>query len=157
MGEAMIEIPSSLIATLPTGAETVARGWWDSLTDADRQQLIDMWDERLEVKFFSPQCSDAGDTDDWERVPKVRGSRFVPTDDTRGLEEWGPGYFEHLLQHPELVIVWEPEQRTFHIGCTSHPAARECMKSGQVPVDFRCPLDSLACPLLPLRGSRRTN
>jgi hypothetical protein len=127
------------------------------MSDVDRQQVAGMWDERLEVRFFSPQRSDAGQVDDWENVPEVQGGRFVPTDDTRGLKEWGPGYFEHLLQHPELVLVWEPEHRTFYIGCTQHPAAQECLKSGEIPVDFRCPLDLTACPLLQLRGSRRTN
>jgi hypothetical protein len=152
----MDELPADLLAALPLGAGPVAQNWWASLTEADRRLVAGLWDERREVKFFTPQPDDAGRVDSWEQVPGVIGGRFVPPDDARGLGEWGPGYFEHLLQHPELVIVWEPEQRTFHIGCTRHPAARACLESGHVPADFVCPLGSESCPLLALRGSRLT-
>jgi hypothetical protein len=94
--------------------------------------------------------------DEWEQVPTVKGGRFVPPDDARGLAEWGPGYIEHLLQHPELVLLWEPAQRTFHIGCTRHAAARSCLESGGVPKGFACPVGSASCPLLPLKGARLT-
>jgi hypothetical protein len=150
----MLECPPDLLAALPKGAEAIAKDWWSSLSDADRKQISGMWDQRLEVKFFSPQPSDVGQADSWEQVPEVEGGRFVPTDDTRGLKEWGPSYFEHLLQHPELVLVWEPEHRTFHIGCTQHADARKCLTSREVPVNFRCPLELARCPLKSLRGSR---
>lgn len=78
---------------------------------------------------------------------------FIPHDDAWGLSEWGPGYFEHLLQHPEMVLLWEPAERTFHIGCTRHSAARACLESGRVPREFACPFDSRSCPLEPIRGS----
>ena len=151
----MVEFPSDLIAALPQGSESVARDWWSTLSDDDRRQIAGLWDERLEVKFFTPQRSEAGRQDDWEHVPDVEGGRFIPSDDARGLKEWGPGYFEHLLQHPELVLVWEPERRTFHIGCVQHPAAQQCWKVGEIPPEFTCPLDLSTCPLLSLRSSRR--
>lgn len=112
----MLEFPSDLLAALPSGADKIAKHWWESLSEADRQRVSGMWDERLEVKFFTPQSSSDGEADTWEEVPKVIGGRFVPADDSTGLAEWGPGYFEHLLQHPELVLAWEPQRRTFHIG-----------------------------------------
>ena len=68
-------------------------------------------------------------------IPAVQGGRFVSSDDD-GREEWTPGYFEHLLQHPDLVLAYEPPHRVFYI-CTQHAAARACAENGacelQVP------------------------
>jgi hypothetical protein len=150
----MSDLPADLLAALPPGAVEVARRWWSSLSEADQRRVAGLWDERLEVQFFTPQPDDTGQVDCWEQVPTVVGGRFVPRDDAWGLSEWGPGYFEHLLQHPELVIVWEPVGRTFHIGCTRHPSARACLTSGEVPSAFVCPLGIESCPWEPLRGAR---
>jgi hypothetical protein len=150
----MPEPPADFLRTLPPDAESVARAWWDSLTDDQRGRIAGAWDDRLEVRFFTPQGEDEGAADGWDRVPRVVGGRFLPPDDAWGLEEWGPGYFEHLLQHPELVIVWEPQMRTFHIGCTRHATARACLESGLIPEGFECPEGAVACPLRPLRGAR---
>jgi hypothetical protein len=59
-----------------------------------------------------------------------------------------------LLQHQELILAYDPTHRTFHIGCTQHPAAQACLKEGAVPTDFACPLASTSCPLNALRGAR---
>jgi hypothetical protein len=147
------QLPTDLLAALPDGSSRVATDWWAALSETDRQRLAELWDERLEVKFFSPQTDDAGYADKWDEVPAVRGGRFIPHDDD-GRGEWGPGYFEHLLQHPELVLAYEPQVRTFHIGCTRHAAARACLANGEVPVGFVCPVAEAGCPLEVLRGSR---
>ena len=147
------ELPADLVEAIPPNALGVARDWWASLDDAKRRQVAGLWDERLEVRFFTPQADESGAVDSWDCVPDVTGGKYVPSDDARGQGEWGPGYFEHLLQHPELVLAWEPEQRVFHIGCTRHAAARACIWQGRVPADFRCPVDSETCPLIPLRGA----
>jgi hypothetical protein len=149
----MIEFPADLLAAIPPGSVAVAQRWWSTLSDDQRRQVAGLWDERLEVRFFTPQRDEAGRLDDWEDVPVVRGGRFIPADDAWGLAEWGPGYFEHLLQHPELMLLWQPAERTFHIGCTRHPAARDCLETGSVPVTFTCPASSRSCPLMPLRGA----
>lgn len=150
----MVEFPADLMQAIPRGAVPAARSWWDALPEPERRQVASLWDDRLEVHFFSPQADESGRLDDWAEVPTVEGGRFVPRDDAWGLAEWGPGYFEHLLQHPELVLLWEPERRTFHIGCTAHAAARSCLVAGQVPAEFACPAGTPSCPLLPLKGSR---
>jgi hypothetical protein len=149
----MNTLPSDLRALLPDGGITAAENWWSTLAPADRQRIADLWDDRYEVQFFTPQCDDSGAVDEWEKVPAVTGGRFVPKDNESVRPEWGPGYFEHLLQHPELVLAYEPEARTFHIGCTLHFAARTCLESGRVPIGFQCPVRSLTCPLIPLRGA----
>ena len=152
----MIELPDDLLAAIPAASAPIAERWWASLADDERGEVAGLWDRRREVHFFTPQADDSGRLDDWEEVPAVKGGRFIPPDDAWGLAEWGPGYFEHLLQHPELVLLWQPAERTFHIGCTRHAAARSCLESGGVPPGFACPAGSPSCPLLPLRGARLT-
>lgn len=151
----MDELPPDLLAALPAGAGPVAQRWWASLTETDRRRVAGLWDERLEVSFFSPQADADGCVDEWDQVPAVSGGRFVPSDND-GRTEWSPGYFEHLLQHPELVLAYEPPTRTFHIGCTRHAAARACLSAGGVPAGFTCPVGARPCPLLPLRGASLT-
>jgi hypothetical protein len=151
----MDEFPPELLAALPEGSGAVAMQWWASLSDVDRLKITVLWDERLEVCFFAPQADNTGCVDTWDQVPKVRGGRFVPSDND-GRSEWESGYFEHLLQHPELVLAYEPPRRRFYIGCTQHAAARACLTAGSVPAQFVCPVGSEGCPLEPLRGSRLT-
>jgi hypothetical protein len=139
------------LAILPSGAGPVVERWWASLSEVDRQRMVGLWDERLEVRFFSPQADSEGHADSWEQVPTVRGGRFVPSDDD-GQAEWSLGYFEHLLQHPELVLGYEAPNRIFYI-CTQHPTAQECRRMGRVPVDFVCSLSEASCPLVALRGA----
>ncbi len=150
----MVEFPADLLAALPESGSFVALEWWLSLSDTDRRQIADLWDGRLEVKFFMPQRNEDGQMDGWEEVPAVKGGRFLALDDCNGLSEWGPGYFEYLLSNPELLLAYDPTNRTFHIGCSRHPAAQECLLAGSVPTDFRCPVDSPSCPLTSLKGSR---
>jgi hypothetical protein len=148
----MEELPADLLAALPEAGLPIAQQWWASLAEADRRRIIGLWDERLEVRFFSPQPDEAGCVDEWEQVPTVQGGRFVPSEDD-GRGEWSSGYFEHLLQHPELSLAYESPNRIFHI-CTQHAAARACLAAGHVPQDFACPVAAASCPLLPLRGAR---
>ena len=115
----MEQFPPDLLAALPKRAGPIVEKWWASLSEADCRRLADLWDERLEVCFFSPKPDANECVDTWEEVPTVAGGRFVPHDDD-GRSEWGKGYFEHLLQHPELVMAYDPPRRTFHIGCTQH-------------------------------------
>ena len=137
--------PPDLLALLPPGAAPAVARWWGALADADRARLAGLWDARVEVRFFAP------DPDGLDTPPRVVGGRFGPRPDD-GRAEWAPGYFEHLLNHPELVMAVDPASgRAFHF-CTAHPAARACRSAGAVPADFACPLHSADCPLAPLRG-----
>src|SRR5690348_11332015 len=114
----MDDLPADLLEAIPANALPVVQAWWASLDDDRRRQVAGLWDSRREVRFFTPQADDSGAVDSWEQVPRVRGGKFIPPDDAWGLGEWGPGYFEHVLQHPELVLFCDPERRTFYISCT---------------------------------------
>src|SRR5438552_946116 len=67
-------------------------------------------------------------------------------EDTSGWEEWHAEYFEHLLNHPELVLLEPPAVRTFHI-CIRHEVARAVLTAGRIPPDFKCPFGIESCPM----------
>jgi len=65
---------------------------------------------------------------------------------------WDEDRFDYYPNHPELVIVWDSERRTFHIGCVAHAAARACWMSGVIPADFSCPFGRSDCLMDPMLG-----
>jgi hypothetical protein len=149
----MDNIPDGLQNVIPVTERGTVQEWWSTLSAIDRQRIATLWDERIEVNFFAPQTDDSGRLDDWNELPLVEGGRFIPHDD-RGFREWGPGYFEHLLQNPELVIGYDPEQLVVYHICSHHSAAQTCVAMGVVPAQFSCPVSDPLCPLLRLRGAR---
>ncbi len=145
----MDDIPLVLLEGLSPDAVVEARAWWCNLTDAARQEITFLWDERQDLYFFPAERDNSGDWR-WVRTPKVIGGRFAPRDEEPSWQEWYAEYFEHLICHPEFVdepLVW----RTFHI-CTAHEAARTVFTTGRLPSDFRCPFQSLTCPIRELIG-----
>lgn len=139
------DLPLELLTELPPAAVAEVRAWWCNLTDAERQEIDFLCDERHDLFFFPPDRDDAGEWR-WIRTPKVIGGRFVPRDEEPSWAEWYAEYFEHLVCHPELVFFEPSVWRTFHI-CTAHEVGRTFLKTGKVPEDFRCPFGSLACPI----------
>lgn len=146
----MDDIPRALLEGLSLGAVAEAKAWWCNLTEAARQEITFLWDERQDLCFFPPERDDSGKWR-WVRTPKVIGGRFVPPDEEPSWAEWYAEHFEYLVCHPELVFFEPPVWRTFHI-CTAHEAARTVLATGKLPTDFRCPLRSLACPIRELLG-----
>ena len=148
MTQASKQRPAPVPAALGTAFAEVDRAaveaWWEGLGDAQRAEVARLCDERLDACFFGVVAEERDHV-----VPKVRGGRFVASDD-----EWGPSYFDHLLAHPELVLVWDQTERTFHTGCTRHPDAQACWGKGAVPGDFACPFASDACLMAPFMGRR---
>lgn len=66
----MQELPRDLIETLPVGTVSEVQTWWSTLTDAEQQQIAKLWDNRLEVRFFTRQADSSGKLDDWEMCPE---------------------------------------------------------------------------------------
>lgn len=136
--------PKHLVDGCPDTELEQIQAWWDSLGEADRERISKLCDERRESCFFGVLG---------EAPPKVEGGHFLPDKDTLdqvGL--WDEDRFDYYLNHPELVIVWNAERRTFHIGCIAHAAARACWRKGHVPVDFVCPFGHADCLMNPMRG-----
>ncbi len=140
-------LPSSLIDSIPSVLLADAQRWWFSLSDSDRSELKMLCDSRREIFLFE---TFSGDDDS----PKVTGGKFIPHDHAFGINDWGEDYFQHLLDHPELMIVYDPELRTFHIGCSRHITARRCFAEGMVSDQFRCPFDSPECVMHKIVNNR---
>lgn len=137
----MVGIPPRLLANLAPADILSAETWWAGLSEADRAEVLNLWDNRQDRCLFG-----LAPYRDGAAPPVVIGGRFVPRDDAAGWAEWQAEYFEYLLNHSE--DVFEPTViRTFYIGCTRHEAARAVLASGRIPADFRCPLAEADCPL----------
>jgi hypothetical protein len=118
--------PTELLAMLPESAKAAVEDWWNGLGDADRRKLATLWDERLETRFFSPQTDASGQHDDWNAVPRATGGRFIPRENTDDFDGYGETFLELLLDDPAIILAYEGEQRTFHIGgVTPLPTSRQ--------------------------------
>jgi hypothetical protein len=126
--------------------QSAIASWWSKLSDAHREEVARLCDTRADTCFF-------GVVADESELPEVERG-LCEEDDVRPVEEWAPGHFEYLLNHPELVLIWDQAERTFHVGCTGHVQARACWKSGEVPAGFACPFVRSDCFMRPLVGRR---
>src|SRR5688500_15097014 len=99
--DAVTEVPSQLRAVYSDVDRDAIDAWWAGLDDGARKEVARLCDERADACFFGVVADERDHV-----VPKVRGGRFIADDDSWGFDEWGLSYFEHLIQHPELVLVW---------------------------------------------------
>jgi hypothetical protein len=138
-------LPLPLLTRLSAENAVPVAAWWDALSEADRSELLTLWDRRGNDCRFSLEI-DGGDPPVWHRLPLVDA---VFTDEAEPGDDWVPEWTDHLLSNPE-VWVWAAHRvvvmRTFHI-CTAHPAARAVLRAGFIPAAFACPLASAECPM----------
>jgi hypothetical protein len=142
----MIAIPTQLTRAFADVDRAAIASWWAGLSDEHHAEIAKLCDRRADTCFF-------GVVADESELPDVERG-LCDEDDVRPVDEWAPGHFEYLLNHPELVLIWDSTERTFHVGCTAHVDARTCWKRGSVPSGFRCPFDNGACLMRPLLGRR---
>lgn len=138
--------PSNLTDSIPDALLDDAKQWWTALSESDRDELTLLCDSRRELFLFETFSGDD--------APKVTGGKFIPHDNAFGIDDWGEDYFQHLLDHPELMIVYDTELRTFHIGCSRHIDARRCFVAGRMSNTFQCPFDSSVCLMHKIRNNR---
>jgi hypothetical protein len=143
----MIMMPSSLRDSLPAHLVADAEDWWAALADHDRVELVRLCDSRKEIFLFET-------LDPSKENAKISGGRFIPHDDGFGIQEWGEDWFDSLSSNPELMIVYDPHVRTFHVGCSRHIAAQNCFRNGKIGADFRCPFSDPACLMDQIRKNR---
>lgn len=139
-------LPDNLIESIPPPLRPDARAWWESLGESERDELALLCDSRREIFLFETFSEDDS--------PAVTGGRFIPHDDAFGIDDWGEDYFQHLLDHPELVIAFDPASRTFHLGCSRHVDARRCFAKGEIRHPFNCPFGSRECLMHQILGDR---
>lgn len=142
----MTPIPAQLIRRFADVDQDAIAIWWSKLSDAHRDEIARLCDTRADTCFF-------GVVEDESKLPKVERG-LCDEDEVRPVEEWAPSHFEYLLNHPELVLIWDQTERTFHVGCTAHVAAQQCWANGLTPSSFSCPFARNDCLMRPLVGRR---
>lgn len=142
----MTPIPTHLTQTFADVDQDAIAAWWSKLSGAHRDEVTRLCDTRAETCFF-------GVVADESELPDVERG-LCDEDDVRPVDEWAASHFEYLLNHPELVLVWDPTERALHVGCTAHADARACWKSGEVPAGFTCPFAGSDCLMRPMVGRR---
>ena len=143
----MNPIPATLANSLPDELVADAESWWQTLGSADRDELQRLCDARKNLFLFETFS-------DSDEKPEITGGKFIPGANEFGIDDWGEDYFQHLLDHPELMIVHDPTQRTFHIGCSRHIDARRCFVEGSVSETLNCPFTKQHCLMHTLLGDR---
>ena len=117
----MLPIPAQLTQTFAEVDQGAIAVWWSGLSDEHRAEVARLCDQRADTCFF-------GVVADESELPEVEQG-LCDEDDVRPVDEWAPSHFEYLLNHPELVLIWDETEPTFHVGCTAHADARRCWKN----------------------------
>ncbi|QDT65731.1 hypothetical protein [Calycomorphotria hydatis] len=139
-------LPQNMADSIPEHLTMDAVDWWESLETSERDELNQLCDARREIFLF--------ETLDEANHRKIAGGKFIPHDDAFGINEWGEDYFQHLLDHPELILAYDAEQRTFHVGCSRHIEARRCFAEGMISKSFQCPFSSGNCRISKILSGR---
>ena len=148
----MREFQDRLTEGLGPDDSAIVRRWLAGLSDAARQELTILWDERGDSCSWSAEVLEDGRAR-WNTLPIVRG-RFVRPGEVADDEEWRTDHLEYLLDHTQIWITdrLDGNYRIFHIGCIAHEGARDVLAKGRIPVDFACPLGKAGCPLREIMG-----
>lgn len=141
-------LPKNLVESLPVQLLDQAECWWRNLSSGDRKEIQHLCDQRKELFLFEM----FGDS---ETERKIEGGKFLPGSNAFGIEDWGEDYFQHLLDHPELILVYETENKIFHIGCTLHSEARDCFSKGKIHGSFNCPFQDKNCRIKKIIGNSK--
>lgn len=134
-------LPPDAIASLSPAEAAKASTWWQTLSDSARREFELLWDERNDdTSLYATTGGDGALT--WHQLPiTVRG---LIVEGRRPDHSFDEDLYDFLVNHPEGVVLLAG--RTFHI-CRAHPAARDVLRAGFLPCDFRCPFDDANCPM----------
>jgi|GEM_PF-2100893 len=148
----MRPVPPHLLQGFADIERADIEAWWRSLTNETRAQITQLCDERHEACLFGILGT--------EDAPEIETGHFLPgaedpQQSLQGEGAWNQDQFDYLMNHPELVVVWDPETRSLHIGCVAHFKARQCWQNMAVPADFSCPFHrGDTCLMVPFRGRK---
>jgi len=144
-----------LVDGFPDVARQEIERWWVSLTEERREQVAHLCDERQDKCVFGIVGIDE---------VEVESGHFMPDEEIQDDgDAWNQDRFDYLLNHPELVIAWEPSSGRVHHVCSAHAAALRCLVEGAVPKDLQCPFSAVelvegtgatTCLMDPFRGRK---
>lgn len=86
------ELPLTLLDAIPDAERNAVLRWWAEFAGADRQQVVEMCDERWEECFFGPSV-------ECDAPPVVLGGCFLPHDDAWRFADWEGDWREYLTDH----------------------------------------------------------
>jgi hypothetical protein len=137
-------LPEAFLEKCTPRERSEVESWWHTLSEHNRLEVHVLLDRRNGRRAFVYADDEQGQRN-WHELPI--GDDDLPFDDPQAYErQWRVDYFQHLLDHPELVISPDAVVRTFHI-CVDHAAARRVAANGRLTCDFRCPVADQACPI----------
>lgn len=138
-------LPDTFLEKCTEQERADVESWWRSLNDSSRSDVGVLLDRRNDSRAYIYADDESGNRA-WHVLPI--GDDVLPFDDPREYErEWQLDYFQHLLDHPELVISQDAVVSTFHI-CVAHPEARRVATDGRLTCEFQCPVnDDDDCPI----------
>ena len=145
-------LPDAFLRKCTVDERVEVESWWQNLDDDSQSDVCVLLDRRNDSRAFVYADDDSGRRD-WHVLPV--GDEDLPFDDPRQyVRECEYEYFQHLLDHPELVIAPPVVIRTFHI-CVAHPEARRVAADGELTCDFQCPVNDVNCPIRNFASSIR--
>jgi hypothetical protein len=118
--------------------------WWESLSGESQGDVRVLLDRRQESIAYVYAKSESGELS-WHTIPFIDDELPID-DDAENENEWQLDYFQHLLDHPELVIANDVVVRTFHI-CTQHLSAINVVKTCSIDHLFQCSDGNVNCPI----------
>jgi hypothetical protein len=146
-------LPGTFLEKCTAEERTDVESWWQSLNDDSRSDVGVLLDRRNDSRAYIYADDESGNRN-WHVLPI--GDEDLPFDDPQEYErEWQLEYFQHLLDHPELIISPDAVVRTFHI-CVAHPEARRVADVGKLTCAFQCPVDNDDCPIRAFASTIKT-
>lgn len=144
-------LPNEFLEKCSASEREEVESWWRGLNPESRTEVRVLLDRRNDSRAFVFSTDETGETT-WRVLPIVDDD--LPFDDPQVDErEWKIEYFQHLLAHPEQLLL-ETKVRTFYI-CVNHSRAREVAAEGQLSGHFICPAANTECPIQQFAGKIR--
>lgn len=121
--------------------DDATRLWWESLSEADQQDLRRRWDARSEeLSRVAPTEAN----EPWRRLPIHLVGHFVDPEDAVDERLMSQQLLEFILNHEDVRFFLA--EREYHI-CRQHPPAHQILRERRLPADFRCPKRGADCPM----------
>ncbi len=128
--------------------DAVLERWLQTLPASHRGEVVALFDERLDDVGLTrtlPKQPGSGFT----LLPIVLAGTMVEPDDEGAPGTWFQDFYEYAADQKYIFI----EERHFHI-CTRASSAREALRRGLIPADFKCSVAHRTCPMGRMLASR---
>ncbi|MDP2343985.1 MAG: hypothetical protein Q8O67_23710 [Deltaproteobacteria bacterium] len=134
--------PAAIFAGQSPEQRKASRAWWASLNEPAKLEFEQMWDSRSENTALYGSCNEGAI--EWHELPiELRGA-LIDDENDREHKQFKQQLLEYISNHEDVRFFLV--NKHFHI-CRAHPAARDVIRSGLLPVTFSCPVGDEQCPM----------